>query len=276
MKLPSISNESVIIFVAGLATFTFRFFVPIWANRYYSVGLPILFLALYLLLSTSGRGSRRYSPVFYSFFMASFALVIDLTAVQASYQYLGITSETLQGSFFRQSLSATVTIAVLILLARIQGRSFSSIYLTKGRNLKYGLALGVTAFLVISLSSVGASALFPWANMNVGKVLALLPWAIPLAFLSGFSKELLFRGIFMREYEILLRARAANILQALIFALAGVSPEITIHSAVFAILTFALGYILGEIVLRTNSLLGSSIFHAGVQLPVVLSLLTRI
>jgi membrane protease YdiL (CAAX protease family) len=108
-----------------------------------------------------------------------------------------------------------------------------------------------------------------------------LPWIIPIVLLNGVREELLYRGLFLKKYEVKLGPKTSNLLQAIIFSLshsvAGVGLN-TYTPFIWAlvIFTFALGLAWGYIMQRTDSILGSVLFHAGTDIPVFIGIFSNI
>jgi membrane protease YdiL (CAAX protease family) len=70
----------------------------------------------------------------------------------------------------------------------------------------------------------------------------------------------------------LLGPRAANFLQAIVFCTIHLSVAYTPEPYFFVFLTFLLGLAWGWIAQRTDSLLASVLFHAGTDIPIILSI----
>jgi len=98
---------------------------------------------------------------------------------------------------------------------------------------------------------------------------------------NGIGEELLYRGIFLKKYEPLLGSNSSNLLQAIIFSLnhtvAG-SGNITYtpFTAGFVLFTFLLGLAWGYMMRKTDSLIGSILFHAGSDIPVFFGIFSNI
>jgi membrane protease YdiL (CAAX protease family) len=90
--------------------------------------------------------------------------------------------------------------------------------------------------------------------------------------MNGLKEELLFRGLFLKKYETFLGSDSSNLLQAFIFSLAHLQPVITPFVMIYLVLTFFLGLGFGEVIQRTDSLLGAILFHAAADIPVILAI----
>jgi len=89
---------------------------------------------------------------------------------------------------------------------------------------------------------------------------------------SGLLEESMYRGLFLKKYEALLSPRAANFLQAIVFCTIHLSVAYTPEPYFFVFLTFLLGLAWGWVAQRTDSLLASVLFHAGTDIPIILSI----
>lgn len=212
---------------------------------------------------------KRYWQIIFAFFIASLALLLDFL--------VNIPSNTTSGLFLDMLISTSIVVSVIILLTKALGNSFSSIFIKKG-NIKLGLTVGIVGFLVFALASISlAESLFGGHNLNLGRVISWIPWIIPVVFLNGVREELLYRGLFLKKYGAVLGAKTSNLLQALIFSLshsvAGVGLDAyTPFIWALVAFTFVLGLVWGYLMQKTDSIVGSVLFHAGTDIPVFLGI----
>jgi uncharacterized protein len=88
--------------------------------------------------------------------------------------------------------------------------------------------------------------------------------------LNGLREELWFRGLFLKRYERFLGPGASNVLTAIIFTSFHVQVQYTPQLLPFLGFTFILGLVLGSLMQRSGSILGSVLFHAGSDIPIFL------
>jgi uncharacterized protein len=261
ISLPSLS---------GLLIYSFSI-VPSETVLEYTITLSLIFLAISIFLH-SRQSLKNYWQILFSFFIASLALFFDFI--------VNIPADTMNGFLLDMLVSASIIVAVILLFTKISGNSFSSIFLRKG-NLKLGLIFGLTGFFIFAISAIPvATYMFQGQNLNFEKVVAWLPWIIPIVLLNGVREELLYRGIFLKKYEVKLGPKTSNLLQAVIFSLshsvAGVGlTSYTPFIWALVIFTFALGLAWGYIMQRTNSIIGSVLFHAGTDIPVFIGIFSN-
>jgi hypothetical protein len=178
-------------------------------------------------------------------------------------------------------ISATIIVSTILLLTRISGGTFSSIFMKKG-DIKLGMIIGLTGFFIFALTSLPVSELlFHAQNLHIGKVISWAPWLLPIVLLNGIREELLYRGLFLKKFEAKLGFTTSNLLQAVIFSLShsvagvGLTPY-TSYIWVLVIFTFISGLAWGYIMQRTGSILGSILFHAGTDIPVFLAIFSNL
>jgi len=249
--------------------------IPLAWDWPYRVTLSAVFLIL-SLVSFRRDNYREYRKVFFSFFIASFAL--NLQALSGFFNFQSTTVDNTVLNMLSSTLLVTVPIIGLTLTS---GDRFSVIFLTKGK-LKLGLLIGSIGFIIFALVSIPAATyLFQGRNLTTARAVS---WAAPIliiVFANGFREELLYRGLFLKKYEPLLGSKSSNLLQAIIFSLshtvAGIgTSSYTPFIAVLVVFTLALGLLWGLVMQKTNSLLGSVLFHAGSDISVFLGIFSNL
>jgi hypothetical protein len=144
------------------------------------------------------------------------------------------------------------------------------------------MIVGLTGFFIFALTSIPAAEyLFQGQNLNLNKVLSWMPWIIPIVLLNGVREELMYRGLFLKKFETKLGLKTSNLLQAIIFSLSHSVAGIGFNAYtpliwILVIFTFSLGLAWGYIMQRTDSILGSILFHAGTDIPVFIGIFSNI
>jgi uncharacterized protein len=262
ISLPSLS---------GLLIFPFSM-VPSQLVLEYTLVLVFIFLLLTVLIRFR-QSLKNYWQILFAFFIASFALFIDLL--------VNFPANTPNGFLIDMLVSASIIASVIIVLTKLSCNSLDSIFLKKG-NIKLGIIVGLIGFFIFALTAIPvAQFMFNGQNLGLERVIGWLPWIIPIVLLNGVREELLYRGLFLKKYEVKLGSKTSNLLQAIIFSLshsvAGVGLN-TYTPFIWAlvIFTFALGLAWGYIMQRTNSIIGSVLFHAGTDIPVFIGIFSNI
>ena len=261
ISLPSLS---------GLLVYPFSIIPPNLIAAY-TIILCLIFLVTAGFLLRR-RSTKSYGQIFFAFFIAALAILFDLL--------VNLPSDTMNGLLLDMVASTSMIVATIILLTRISGNSSSPIFLRKG-NLKLGLIVGVVGFLFFALTSIPAAQyLFQGRNLSIDRVIAWIPWILPVVLLNGVREELLYRGLFLKKFGSKLGVKTSNLLQAIIFSLshsvAGVGPNAyTPFIWILVAFTFSLGLAWGYIMQHTDSIIGSVLFHAGTDVPVFLGIFSN-
>ena len=192
-------------------------------------------------------------------------------------------ASTVRGTVVIQLLDALSAIVPVLVLTRISGRDLGSIYVRKGvlgRWFVFAIVFFVVFYVFLASLPLRpdspAHRLLPESStLTLGRFLALTPALLLVSFSNGFEEEILFRGLFLQEYEVFFGARIANVLQALVFAAAHEGVTFTPNFLLFAVLLiFPLGLFGGYLMRRTNSVITPGIFHAAVDMGIYLALLS--
>jgi len=172
-------------------------------------------------------------------------------------------------------LSSLIVIIPIVFLTKVTKKDLASIYLRKGK-LKLGLTIGIILFLFFLATSVWTSTLlYEGKNLTFNKLIAWLPWILVFVFSNGIKEEIQFRGLFLKKYETLLGVDPSNLLQSMIFALAHIGETYSPIILLFLFIVFLLGLAFGAVMQKTNSLIGSILFHAGTDIPVILGIFSN-
>ncbi len=78
------------------------------------------------------------------------------------------------------------------------------------------------------------------------------------------------QGSIFKKFETFLGAWPSNILTAFVFAASHVGVSYTPVLFIFLGMTFALGLAWGYVMQKTNSIIGSALFHAAMDITIVL------
>ena len=265
VSLPSLS---------GLLIFPFSMIPANW-DWPYRIAISAAFLLL-SLISSNRQNYKKYWKVFFSFFIASFAL--NLQAISAFFNYQSTPINNIVLSMMTSSLLVIIPIIVFSL---VSGDGLTTLFLAKGR-LKLGLVVGSIGFIAFTLVAIpAASFLFGGQNLTVARASS---WALPLlvtVIANGFREELLYRGLFLKKFEPLIGSRSSNLLQAIIFSLSHTvagrgTIAYTPYILALVLFTFALGLAWGFLMQRTNSIFGSVLFHAGSDIAVFLGIFSTL
>lgn len=255
----------------------FRPLLPDPTDRAFRLILVLGFLALALL----ARFIPRFNPYWripFAFFIAALVTAIDLYLPSREWllSAFNVPLQTPAGIALDKLDTSLVIIPGILLLNFISGSRLSDLYLKKG-NLKQGLTIGLIAFIVSAAGSIPFSqAFFNAHDLTLSRALPWVPWILVFVFGNAFNEELLFRGLFLGKYQPLLGRFLSNLVIAIPFALHHSGVSYTRDTLMFLALLIPLSLAWGYVTQKTNSLWGSILFHAGTDIPVVLSIFSNL
>jgi membrane protease YdiL (CAAX protease family) len=251
--------------------------LPESIDRIARVVMILTFLALALLARRSRR-FEKYWQILFACFIAALATAVDyyLPSREWLLQLLRISIDTPAGIALDKLDSSLILIVTIILLTKVSGADLASLYLRKG-NLKLGLVIGLTAFVVAVAGAIPVSELFfGGKDLTWGKMISWAPWIMIFVLGNAFNEELLFRGLFLQKYGPFVGKFCSNLAIAIPFALhhTGVSytPDVLMFLAILLPLALAWGFVMQ----KTDSVWGSILFHAGTDIPIVLGIFSSL
>jgi membrane protease YdiL (CAAX protease family) len=210
------------------------------------------------------------------FFVAS--VVYPITWVTAGWKediftWLGLTINTSQSLALDKILQMVFTVVPILVLARVAGFSFHSIYLQRG-DLKTGLGIGA---LVLFNLITSAFLFFGLRFSSMDSILAALLYGLVFAFANGFLEELWLRAIFLRSLIPHLGVNSSILLTSIIFASihAGATYFLPISIPFMLVNTLTLGLACGYLIIKTNSIWGAVMIHAAADFFLFVALLAN-
>ncbi|MHA2207392.1 MAG: CPBP family intramembrane glutamic endopeptidase [Candidatus Thorarchaeota archaeon] len=255
-----LSNFTVFL-LCGLAIFVIPIFLVDPYRIIYAAAITIIFLISYLWASKN-ETLTEYLQVLQVFFIASLVFMI---------QFYWSSGTSVEEIVFNKLVSMLVVIIPIILLVKMTTNDLDGLYLKRG-NLRLGIIIGGVTILFFALTAIPVSIeLFGGQSISTDRLLFLIPWITLFILMNSLKEELLFRGLFLKKYESVLSPDTSNLLQAVIFSLAHLQPVISPFVMIYLVLTFFLGLGFGGVMQKTDSLLGSILFHAAADIPVILA-----
>jgi len=273
----------VLFLMGGLAIFLFgnnwndRF--PTNTSTLYKAALPIVFLVLAVVLYRSEQ-LRKYWRIAFALFIAAFANWLNWTLGNWLLRFVGPLSTTAQELTIDKLSQCIPVVLSIIVLTKLVGDDLGSIFLKRG-NLKEGLQFGLISFgifaaifavIAVLQASAPASRGMTASGVSLNVIVSALPWILVWAFANSLMEELWFRGIFLKKLNPLLGATATCVVTSLIFSIphAGATYISPMEMIVFPIIVFGLGVVNARVMLKTDSIIGSLLFHAGYDLLVII------
>jgi membrane protease YdiL (CAAX protease family) len=264
----------VLFLLGGLLVFVAPQFLQNAIQVIAQVCIAVAFLVFGVWLRLREPASS-YFPVTFAFFIGAFVMLLE-----SLLEFLGLVSlSTVYGMFSWQIMSTLAIVIPIIMLTKISGTDMGGIYLQRGR-LRLGLLIGLGPFLFMLILILGFPAGLRYASMlfsisediTYEKLLSLMPIVVAFVLLNGFKEELLNRGIFLKKFEPFLGARPSNILTAFVFAVTHVGVDYTPVLLVFLGITFLLGLAWGYVMQKTDSIIGSALFHGAMDITIILGI----
>lgn len=258
--------------LCGLLIFVAGDFLKDEIQVIFGICITAAFLAIALWLRKNERRGRYFQVTFAFFIISLVTLLNSLLPLPGS-----SSGPTVKGYLLQQIFSTLVIVIPIVLLTKLSGDTMGSIYLQKGR-LRLGLIIGLVPFLFFVILILAFPAGLKYAAMffsiseeiSYEQILSLMPAVAVFALLNGFKEELWYRGVFLRKFETFIGVWPSNILSALVFAASHVGVSYTPVLLVFLGMTFALGLACGYVMQKTNSIIGSALLHAAMDITIVL------
>lgn len=269
---------------AGIVALSMRYVPGDLTRIIYGVLVCALFLAL-ALVARRRAGLRRFWELPFAFFILAVFVLLDNTLPRAFATYLlhspptagDPLAGTVGASVLVQVLELVVTVIVVVGLTKAVGGDLGALYLRPGR-VGVALVIGVIGFVVFfALAAFHVSSrIFPTNGpVTLDRFLALTPALLVVGFSNGFLEELVFRGLFLGKYNAFFGPYLANVLQALVFALAHVGVTYTPFALAFiVVIVFPLGLIGGSLMRSSNGIVASTLFHGGADISIYLAFLS--
>ncbi len=239
------------------------------------IGLAAGLLGAVWLAGRSAR-AKPYRPLLLGLLIMAMAVSLDWVFAIYLLKYVGLNSHTPFGIALLKLNEFFVVASTIIAITLLSGGSLGSIYIQKG-NLKVGLLVGGVAFCLAAAGSTWmAGSLFKGQNLTLDRIIAWLPWVLIFVLANATQEELLFRGLFLRKLQPFFGKFLSNALIVFVFTLVHQGVNYTSDQlgflAVLALLAFAWGYLTQ----KTDSIWGSILFHAGMDIPVILGIFSNL
>jgi membrane protease YdiL (CAAX protease family) len=234
-----------------------------------------IFLLVTALFAHKSKRCKKYWPLLFAFFILIVAVSLDVIFAQYLFKYLGGTDSTPVGWALPKLNELFVVASVIVIFTFLSDGKLGSIYIQKG-NLKMGLSVGLIGFFFFAVSAIPMASLFNAQDLSLSRILPWIPWILIYVFANAAMEELLFRGLFLSKLEPFLGKFVSNLLIAIIFSVIHLSGNLTGDERIFVAFLFPFALLLGYIMQKTNSVWGSILFHAGMDIPVILGIFSNL
>ena len=238
------------------------------------IGVSLLLLVAAALVRRSKRFEKYWQIIFALFILT---VVVSLEKIFGIYliKQLGVTDSTPAGWALPKLNECCVVVGVIVIFTLLSGGSLSSIYIQKG-NLKLGLIIGLAAFFLFAAGAIPMASLFNAQNLSLARIIPLIPWILIYVLANGTLEEMMFRGLFLRKLKPLVGIYLSIFLLAFIFTGLHSWVSYTADNRIFLAVTFPLALALGYIMHKTDSVWGSILLHAGMDIPIMLGIFSNL
>jgi membrane protease YdiL (CAAX protease family) len=238
------------------------------------IGIGVILLATALIVRKRKR-LDKYWLIPFAFFILTVAVSLDFIFAQYLIKYLGVSDSAPIGWALPKLNELFVVASVIITYTFLSGGTLGSVYIQKG-NLKLGLSIGLIAFFVFVIGAIPLASLFRAQNLSLTRIVPWIPWILIFVLANAAMEELLFRGLFLRKLEPFFGKFFSNLFIALIFSVIHLSGSLTGDERIFVAFLFPLALVLGYIMQKTDSIWGSILFHAGMDIPVIIGIFSNL
>jgi membrane protease YdiL (CAAX protease family) len=227
--------------------------------------LTATLLVIAMLLRRVEKG-KPYWPVFYVFFVAGAAVLISTLFSGDLLRWFNQTLTTPQGLAMAKFSESILRVVSVLVLMPLMGFSWRCMYIKTGK-VRFWLPITIAAcvvfpaFAYFSLSSSQSGA--------VNNLVLLLPWILLFVLSNGFMEELLFRGIFLKQYQTFLGNSLSIILTSIVFTLMHTQVTYAAQMIQFLVIVLVLSLVWGTLIQKSDSLWGAVLFHAAADCLVI-------
>jgi uncharacterized protein len=250
--------------------------VPDYVGRLALLALLLVAAAPAPWLLPPGARASRYVPLARGLF--TLMLVVTLDRITGIYllTFLGVSDAVPAGWALQKLDEALVVFATVIACTLAFGQSPGSVYLQRGY-LRYGLTVGLVAFAVAAAGAIPtAGLLFGAPGLTPARVVPWLPWLLIYVLANGALEELMFRGLFLRKLEPFFGPLASNLLVAVVFTVLHRGAFYAPDQYLFLAIVFPAALVWGWLMQKSESIWGSILFHAGMDIPIVLGIFANL
>ena len=272
----------LLILASGLLVFVvFGHYFPIFKGTMDLAGrvvVAVIFLAL-ALFARSNERFHQYWLIFFAYFAALTAISVDyhLGLSQWILPSLGLTIESPAGLAIDKLESSVLGILIVLALNRLAGQKVDSLYIRRGR-LRLGLTVGLVAFAVMIAAVIPVTQLFfKGGNLNWERILPWAPWVLIMVLSNAAYEELVFRGLFIGRMVPFLGKFAINVVTTIPFVLNHAGNTYMSDAFIFFVLQLLpLSLAWCWLMQKTNSIWGSILFHAAMDIPIFVGIFSRL
>lgn len=271
-----------ILLASGLLVFVvFSHYFPFFDGNIDIIG-RIVIAAIFLVLALLARGSERL----HKYWLIPFAYFTALISISVDYYLglnkwilprLGLSTYSPAGLAIDKLESSLLGITVILILNGLAGQKLDSLYLRRGR-LGLGLTVGLAAFAVMVAAVIPITELFfNGESLSWARIMAWAPWVLVMIFSNAAYEELVYRGPFLGRLEPLFGKFAINVITSIPFVVSHAGNNYMSDAFIFFFLQLLpLSLAWCWLTQKTNSIWGSILFHAAMDIPIFVGIFSRL
>jgi membrane protease YdiL (CAAX protease family) len=235
----------------------------------------ILLLWALVFLTRKSTALKKYWQVLFGLLVLIIAVSLDWMIGKYLIVYVGLTDTTPSGWALQKLNEFAVIVSVIIILTKLSQKDLSTIYIQKG-NLKLGLLIGSIAFILAAAGSIPMAALFNAQNLSITRIIPWIPWILIFVFANSAMEEIMFRGLFLKKLEPFFGKLFSNLMVAFVFTVLHRAASYTSDQYIFLAILLPLALAWGYIMQKTDAVWGSILFHAGMDIPIILGIFSNL
>ncbi|HLO13194.1 MAG TPA: CPBP family intramembrane glutamic endopeptidase, partial [Anaerolineales bacterium] len=141
-----------------------------------------------------------------------------------------------------------------------------------------GLTVGLVAFVVMIASVIPVTTIFfKGQNLTWARILPWTPWVLIMVLSNASSEELILRGLLIGKMEPFVGRFATNIVTTIPFVLLHANTSYSADTTLFlALQLLPLSLAWCWLMQKTNSIWGSILFHAAMDIPVFVGIFSTL
>jgi len=266
----------------GLLVFiVFSHYFPIFEGTADIAGRVIVAVGFLAAAGFTRRNERfkKYWLIPFAFFTALTAISIDryLSLGRWIIPALGMEGTSPEGWAIEKLESSLLGIVIVLALTRLSGQRMDSLYIRRG-NLRLGLMVGLLAFIIMFATAIPvAEMFFKGENLSWARLRPWTPWLFIFVLANASNEELIFRGLFLGKAEPFLGKFGANLVTAITFTLMHSFVNYAADTMIFLTLqTLPVALAWGWLMQKTNSIWGSILFHAAMDIPIIVGIFSTL
>jgi membrane protease YdiL (CAAX protease family) len=280
LAIPKRIGLSLLILAVGWLVFgVFSHYFPFFNRSNDIVGRMITAAALAALAARRGERWRRYWLIPFGFFTAITAISVDYYLGLSLWLLpaLGIIENSPAGLAINKLESSLLGIVVVLALTGLAGQKLESLYIRRG-NLRLGLLVGLAAWVIMLVFLIPVTeSSFNGQNLSWGRILPWTPWILIMVLSNAANEELIFRGLLIGKLEPFLGRFATNLVTTIPFVVMHAGNDYMSDAFVFlALQLLPLSLAWCWLMQKSNSIWGSLLFHAAMDIPIFVGIFSTL